>query len=659
MFGGPLLEWPADRRSMAIRARSDNLSLDLPSQADTGSARDFTAVWAHKEALRQACVRMIGDAARAEDLVQDTFVSALKCHGRLREDQPVAPWLKTVARRRSIDELRGRERITLMAETPDMATVTGDDPAEHVLNQELVQALRRAIGELTPRERQLLLRQASYGLSLAELAAEEDTSIASVRSVLSRARQKLRSSLERGGVFGALPLPRYLAVLRERVGRWAAQFEPALPTVTGAGARIGEVVAAVVTAIAMLLTGGSAPSYPDGSLAMTGASSSYDTPPADGAAPAANLPDKGPGAIRGTSAPAGPPATTSTPGALPPEIGDKTLPYDWTETPENMFFQHLAASSDGETIVAAGAADQSLARPIMFRSDDGGASWHRIVQATVNDVDEMATVPYGEVFLPGDFPADPRIFVLSYGSLFRSDDEGRTFTLAAPGVGNVLPAPGFGVDDERFFIVGPTPGVYDTVKNETHHFPAMPGTTNSKSDVVLGPDYETTGEILVTGSKRPDPLTRVILVSSCTSSGCKERGTIPFDTDVELLRVSASPQKFIAWNPSVYTARTTDGAATWTSEPYFTAGFSRHSYYDAGDAVYLYGANLTGNTAPLYRSTDGGATWTAVGVGSLIHDGTAAIIVLPNGNIVVSGRPYGLFCSTDDGATWQSRCPSP
>ena len=110
---------------MAIRARSDNLSLDHPeavAASPVAPVHDFSELWAHREALRQACYRMVGNEATAEDLVQETYLRALSSNARLEEHRSVVPWLATVARRRSIDELRFRRRLSVVDTLPEPAT---------------------------------------------------------------------------------------------------------------------------------------------------------------------------------------------------------------------------------------------------------------------------------------------------------------------------------------------------------------------------------------------------------------------------------------------------------------------------------------------------------------------------------------------------------
>lgn len=156
---------------------------------------DFEELWSHRQALSDLCRRIVGDPATAEDVVQDTYIRALHNLEQLERRPSLMPWLATVARRRSIDELRRRRRSTPVDAMCDEATRPELDPGESTAAGETVERVRRALTALTERERQLLTLRVDLGLSLAELADEDESSVDSVRSVLSRARTKLRISV--------------------------------------------------------------------------------------------------------------------------------------------------------------------------------------------------------------------------------------------------------------------------------------------------------------------------------------------------------------------------------------------------------------------------------------------------------------------------------
>src|SRR5207247_2771327 len=82
----------------------------------------------HRRFLWGLCYRMLGSAADAEDVVQDTFVRAMERPPRDLA-QPVRPWLVKVALNLSRDALRRRRRREYVGPWLPSPIDTHDDSA--------------------------------------------------------------------------------------------------------------------------------------------------------------------------------------------------------------------------------------------------------------------------------------------------------------------------------------------------------------------------------------------------------------------------------------------------------------------------------------------------------------------------------------------------
>lgn len=631
---------------MAIRARADNLSLDYPEQGAVAPIVDFADVWAHREVLRQACVRLTGDVARAEDLVHDTFVSALKSGDRLDRRTSIGPWLATVARRRSIDEIRGRQRVALVATTPEPALPYADDPADHVLNQELVAQLRAAVETLTDRERQLLLRQATYGMSLAELAAEEQTSVASVRSVLARARQKLRVTLERNGALGVLPLPRVLVSLRDKFNRWAVQLESALPTLAGASAHVSNVVVAVVAAIATML--GAGPPLGGESVVMVGASEMAAptggpaTATARSSGPASQAvafdsDDDDPGEAR-------PPSSSglALPGAggpvpLPP------LPQDSQKDVDDAVIEYVSSSEDGQYVFAAGL--NNSGNRTIFRSSDAGATWTRLAADGYRD---------GRVLVPPTYPHKPTLFAVDQYALWRSDDDGAHFLPVAPARGGAAFSPTYAAGDERLFLSGSTVLEYWVATGLTNPLPATASLTSGRT-VLPADSFSVDGALLLGGSiKQASTVPQTGVVSRCTPGGCSAPLVLPGMYGAPELR-RLSDGTIAAWDSYKMYLSTDDGASFTSIGSPVPYGFE--AITDGAPGELLLAVTVHTTATGLFRSTDGGASWTGIGSGTPMQRGVNELFRLAGGAVIAAAQfDTGINCSHDGGGSWAPNC---
>ncbi len=152
------------------------------------------------------CYRMTGNAADADDLVQETFVRALERPPR-RTDEPMRPWLVRVAMNLSRDLLRRRRRrdytgpwlpspvATDEESLPsyEPAAPGEDSPAaRYDLLESLSFAFLLALEALTPQQRAVLLLRDVFDYSTAETAAALDLTEANVKVTLLRARKRMK-----------------------------------------------------------------------------------------------------------------------------------------------------------------------------------------------------------------------------------------------------------------------------------------------------------------------------------------------------------------------------------------------------------------------------------------------------------------------------------
>jgi RNA polymerase sigma-70 factor (ECF subfamily) len=129
--------------------------------------------------VRRTCIAL-SSAADADDLVQDTYLRAMRAIGGFRGDSSVLTWLLAIARHACADYVRVRTRQRrlhdrLVAQPPE-AQVEAAEPIAATLLK--LDADRREAFVLT----QL------YGLSYAEAADVLDCPIGTVRSRVARAR---------------------------------------------------------------------------------------------------------------------------------------------------------------------------------------------------------------------------------------------------------------------------------------------------------------------------------------------------------------------------------------------------------------------------------------------------------------------------------------
>lgn len=173
---------------MEVSPRTDDPAVDE-------LARAFEA---HRGFLFGLCYRMTGDAALAEDLVQDTFRRALERPPR-DTARPWRPWLSRVASRLCLDALRRRRRRAYTGTwLPSPIEGGGDDlpPTPHARYDALesvTMAFLVALEALTPRQRAVLLLRDVVGHDGRQTAELLSMTEVNVKVTLHRARRAMRA----------------------------------------------------------------------------------------------------------------------------------------------------------------------------------------------------------------------------------------------------------------------------------------------------------------------------------------------------------------------------------------------------------------------------------------------------------------------------------
>lgn len=136
---------------------------------------------------------MVRHSADVEDLVQEVFVAAFrKLESFDSERSQFSTWLLTIARNLCLNHLK-RSSIPTASEFNVNALTT--QPPDTVVNSELHARLDAALNQLPLEQRMAFVLAEIQELPYAEIAIIEDVELGTIKSRVSRARQRLREVL--------------------------------------------------------------------------------------------------------------------------------------------------------------------------------------------------------------------------------------------------------------------------------------------------------------------------------------------------------------------------------------------------------------------------------------------------------------------------------
>lgn len=139
------------------------------------------------------------DRATAEDLTSITFEKAWRARDRYRKDRAsVSTWLLAIARNVAVDHFRrarSRPEVPLGSADPPGPTT----PEDEAQRREEKRRLERLVGDLAPRERELVALKYGAGATNRAIAKLTGLSESNVGTILHRTVTALRTAWDEGG----------------------------------------------------------------------------------------------------------------------------------------------------------------------------------------------------------------------------------------------------------------------------------------------------------------------------------------------------------------------------------------------------------------------------------------------------------------------------
>jgi RNA polymerase sigma-70 factor (ECF subfamily) len=158
-------------------------------------------------AVVRICYRVLGDLHEAEDVAQETFVTAYRSLASWRADGPFGAWLARIAMRLAIREAGRRRAVGWARPIGELGTTLveveqanpGLGPEQAALRAERANATRRALAGLEEPYREVVALRFFGERSLEEIAILTGRPLNTVKTHLRRGLLRLRDGLEPGG----------------------------------------------------------------------------------------------------------------------------------------------------------------------------------------------------------------------------------------------------------------------------------------------------------------------------------------------------------------------------------------------------------------------------------------------------------------------------
>ena len=159
-----------------------------------------TLVREYETGVFRLAISILGDEAEANEVMQETFLSALRALPSYQEKKSLKAWLYTIALNHSRSHLRKRKVTERLRSTLTgifrMETEKPVSPEEIVIQNEKEAELWRSLNRLDERHRLVVVLRYFHELSIAEISEILSVHEGTIHSRLHSAREKLRDALK-------------------------------------------------------------------------------------------------------------------------------------------------------------------------------------------------------------------------------------------------------------------------------------------------------------------------------------------------------------------------------------------------------------------------------------------------------------------------------
>jgi len=180
--------------------------LDLARRAQAGDAEAFRAILRrHNQKLYRLARSIVRNDSEAEDIVQETYVTAFAHLGTFRGEASLATWLSRIAINEALGRLRKRRRQTALISDepagdahiiPFPLNAGSDDPERTMAQRQILALVEQATDALPDVYRTVFVARVIEGLSLEETADLLRIKPQTVKTRLHRARALVRRRLD-------------------------------------------------------------------------------------------------------------------------------------------------------------------------------------------------------------------------------------------------------------------------------------------------------------------------------------------------------------------------------------------------------------------------------------------------------------------------------
>ncbi|MBQ3270722.1 MAG: sigma-70 family RNA polymerase sigma factor [Clostridia bacterium] len=172
--------------------------IGLASQGDAAAFNSLMGM--HERRMYAVALRMCGNAEDAQDCLQEAMLRVYRAISGFKGQSSFSTWLYRITMNTCLDELRKRKNrpstsLDGLVDAGWSPVDAGETPERHTLRREVRQTLQAMISELPEDMRAAVVLRDIQGYSYDEIAEMLDTNVGTIKSRISRGRERLREKI--------------------------------------------------------------------------------------------------------------------------------------------------------------------------------------------------------------------------------------------------------------------------------------------------------------------------------------------------------------------------------------------------------------------------------------------------------------------------------
>jgi RNA polymerase sigma-70 factor (ECF subfamily) len=166
-----------------------------------GNSEQYTVlVDRYKNMVYNTAFRMVGDPEAANDIAQESFISAYNALGSFTYSSKFSTWLYSIAMNKCRDHLKGVKSFVALDDVSEKIACNGSNPEESTHRKQQADTIQNALNALPEDFRQAVVLKHIEGLDYKEMEEVLGVSLNALKVRTYRAREMLKKILNEKGI---------------------------------------------------------------------------------------------------------------------------------------------------------------------------------------------------------------------------------------------------------------------------------------------------------------------------------------------------------------------------------------------------------------------------------------------------------------------------